>query len=82
MHRVSSNNNAPTERIAKWLNNKFTHLPNPPGEWVKNIERVKDITLNEDELLVSLDIIPQCSNSSSYEALKRLVEIHRAGKKK
>jgi hypothetical protein len=73
MRPISSNNNAPTERIAKWLNNKFTQLPNSPSEWVKNTcERVKDITLNEDELRVSFDVTALYPNVPIPAAIKLL----------
>jgi hypothetical protein len=60
MRAISSNKNVSTEKIAKWLSNEFKNLPDPPGQWVKNtfelVERVKDVTLEKDELLVSFDV--------------------------
>jgi hypothetical protein len=57
---MSSNNNATTKKIAKKLSNEFKNLPDPPGQWVKNtfefVERVKDVVLDKEELLVSFDV--------------------------
>jgi hypothetical protein len=48
------------QQLANWLSNEFKNLPDPPGQWVKNtfefVERVKDVTLQKDELLVSFDV--------------------------
>jgi hypothetical protein len=80
MRPISSNNNTLPERIAKWLKNKFIQLPNPRGEWVKNtlqfIERVKETTLNEDELLVSFDVTALYPNVPIPAAMKLVKEKH------
>jgi hypothetical protein len=46
--------------MSKWLTNKLKDLPDPPGLFVKNtqefVEKVKDIQLAQDEVLVSFDV--------------------------
>jgi hypothetical protein len=76
MRPISSNNNATTEKIAKWLSNEFKGLPDPPGQWVKNtfefVERVKDVVLEGDELLVSFDVTALYPNVPIPAAMKHL----------
>jgi hypothetical protein len=76
MRPISSNNNATTEKITKWLSNEFENLPDPPGQWVKNtfefVERVKDVTLERDELLVSFDVTALYPNVPILAAMKHL----------
>jgi hypothetical protein len=76
MRPISSNNNATTKKIAKWLSNEFKNLLDPPGQWVKNkfesVERVKDVTLEKDELLVSFDVAALYPNVPIPAAMKLL----------
>jgi hypothetical protein len=72
---LTSNIDAPTERLSKWLTNKLKGLPNPPGLFVKNtqkfVEKVKDIQLAQDEVLVLFDVKALYPSVPIPEALKQ-----------
>jgi hypothetical protein len=61
--------------LIKWLTNKFEDLPDPPGLFVKNtqefFEKVKDIKLAQDEVLVSFDVEALYSSVPIPEALEQ-----------
>jgi PHD/YefM family antitoxin component YafN of YafNO toxin-antitoxin module len=73
---ITSNINAPTERLSKWLTSKLKDLPNPPGLFVKNtqefVEKVKNIQLAPDEILVSFDVTALYPSVPIPAALKQL----------
>jgi hypothetical protein len=84
MRPISSNNNATTEKIAKWLSNEFKNVPDPPGQWVKKkFEFVESCYVGERRTTSFLrcdSTVPECALPTSYETLKRfMVKIHRAG---
>ena len=60
MRPIVSNVNAPSEKLAKWLVKELSALPLIEGLYVRNsfelIEKLKDIRLEEDEILVSFDV--------------------------
>lgn len=60
MRPIASNNNLPTEKCAKWLVSEFSTYEQPIRLSVKNsfdcIEKIKDETINDDEILVSSDV--------------------------
>jgi hypothetical protein len=60
MRPIVSNVNVPTSGIAKYLTRKAKETKEPKGFSVKNsrelIEKMKDLTIDEDEELVSFDV--------------------------
>lgn len=61
MRPIISNNNAPTEKIAKWLVADFSKYKQPESKSVLNsfdfIEKTKNIVVEDDEVLVSFDVV-------------------------
>lgn len=55
-----SNPGSPTEKLSKWLINEFNGLTPPKGASVKNaydlVSEIKNIQLEEEEILVSFDV--------------------------
>lgn len=60
MRPISSNINAPTEKIAKWLVSEFRSIKSPTGLTVKNgidfVDKMKNIRITRNEILVSFDV--------------------------
>ena len=60
MRPISSNINAPTERIPKWLIGQFNLLDPPPSLAVKNsidfVNRIKHLRITRNETMVSFDV--------------------------
>jgi len=61
-----SNINSPTYKLAKWLVSKFKEFHQPTGRYVKNsfdfVDKIKNIRLEDDEIMVSFDIVSLYSN--------------------
>lgn len=57
---VSNIINAPTYQLAKWLISEFQKLPQFESLSVKNslefVEKIKDIKLNDNEIMISSDV--------------------------
>jgi hypothetical protein len=57
---VVSNINTPTSRISRWLVERFRSFEKPKSRSVKNslelVQKLKGITIEEDEVLVSFDV--------------------------
>lgn len=74
MRPIVSNINAPTYKIAKWLVAEFDKLTPPEGFQVKNswefVEKVKNIALENDDIMVSFDIISLYPNVPIPTALE------------
>jgi hypothetical protein len=53
MRPTVSNNDAPTEKNAKWINERFEELFTPIGLYVNNtleaLDHLKDVSIAEDE---------------------------------
>jgi hypothetical protein len=66
--------NATTRRFSKWLTNKLKDLLDPPELFVKNTqefdEKVNDVQLAQDEVLVSFDVERFYPSVPIAEALK------------
>lgn len=60
MRPIVSNVNAPTYKIAKWLVKELNKLPRIKSRSVKNsfefIEKIKDILIAIDEIMISFDV--------------------------
>lgn len=60
MRPIASNICTPTENMAKWLLNELNQIPPPPGCSIQNskelVEKLKNIILKPDEILVSFDV--------------------------
>jgi hypothetical protein len=78
MRPVVSNINAPTSRISKWLVTEFENLNIWRGFSVKNtnefVKKVKTITLKEDEILASFDVVALYPSVPIPEALKVIAD--------
>lgn len=77
MRPIVTNINAPTYNIAKWLVNKFNEFPQPPGRQVKNniqfVEKIKNLRIDDNELLISFDVIslyPNVPISAALEVIR------------
>ena len=61
MRPIISNIDSPSYKIAKWLLNEFNKLDPPNSLHIKNsfevIDKLSNITINNDEILVSFDVI-------------------------
>jgi hypothetical protein len=75
LRSITSNIDAPIERLSKWLTNKLIDFPDPPGLIVKNtqefVEKMKDIQLAQDKVLVSFDVEALYPSVPILEALKQ-----------
>lgn len=53
--------NSPTEKISKWIVKEFNKLNYPKGNFVKDsidfVEKMKDVKIDEDEMMVKFDVI-------------------------
>jgi hypothetical protein len=83
MRPIVSNNDAPTEKIAKWINERFEELPTPIGLYVNNtleaLDHLKDMSIAEDECLVSFDVtalFPNVPIDLTLTLLKRWLKLH------
>lgn len=60
MRPVVSNVNSPNYKVAKWLVKELKVLPQPEGRSIKNsmefAKVIKQLTLSEDEIMVSFDV--------------------------
>ncbi len=60
MRPISSNIDAPCERIAKWLVCEFSKFPQPKSFSVKNgiefVDRLKNVKVGRNEIMVSYDV--------------------------
>lgn len=60
MRPIVSNINSPFYNLAKWLTKELNCLPHPQGLSVKNsfefVDKIKDIQLQSNEILVSFDV--------------------------
>lgn len=78
MRPIVSNIDSPTYKIAKWLVSEFNKLKTPNGLYVKNtydfVDRIKDLHLQKDEVLVSFDVISLYPNIPIPEALQTIDE--------
>lgn len=76
MRPIVSSIDAPPYKIAKEVVAELRMLPPPPGLFVKNtydfVDRLKDIILQEDEILVSFDVESLYPNVPIPEALQIL----------
>ena len=74
MRPVVSSYMSPFYKLAKWIVGEFNTLPPPPGFDVKNVyefvDKVKDITLEPVEIIVSYDVISLYPNVPIPEALQ------------
>lgn len=75
---IVSNLNAPTEKIAKWLVKEINSLSRIDSLSVKNsfefIERIQNLTINEDEMMISFDVeslFPSIPVPDALEALNQ-----------
>lgn len=78
---IVSNTGSPTEKISKWLVSEFKNLSPPEGFSVDNslgfINSLQDVTLNEDERLISFDVtslFPSVPLDITIDMLKRWLE--------
>lgn len=79
MRPISSNINGPTHKLSSWINSKFTKItPPPPSLSIKNsielAEMLKNIVLDDDEILVSFDVIALYPSIPMKSALEYIDE--------
>lgn len=71
---IISNINAPAYKLAKWILSEFKSLPQPKGLDIKNsfefIDKIANIKLKNDDILVSFDVVSLYPNVPIPEALK------------
>ena len=76
MRPIASNINATTSKIAKYLTVQAKKLKKPQSFSIKNsqelIEAMKDLTVEEDEVLVSFDVESLFPSVPTEEALKNI----------
>lgn len=76
MRPIVSNISAPTYKLAKWLVKKFTEFDPPKGKFVKNAmdfaKKIKNIKIEEDEIMVSFDIVSLYPNIPLPEAIQAI----------
>ena len=60
MRPISSNINAPTQNIAKWLIQQFKKLEPPPSLSIKNsidfVDKIKNVRISRNETMFSFDV--------------------------
>lgn len=78
MRPIVSNVNAPTYNLAKWLVAEFRKIGDPNGYQVLNnkdaAERINGVTLNDDDVMVSFDVVSLFPNIPMDYAIKYLEE--------
>jgi hypothetical protein len=74
MRPITSNVDSPFLNLSSWLLNELRHIVGMEGFDVSNsidfIQKVKDIVLQDDEILMSFDVVslfPEHSNRMVYE---------------
>lgn len=76
MRPIVSNISAPTYKLAKWLVKKFNEFDPPKGKYVKNsmdfINKIKDVKIGDDEIMVSFDVVSLYPNVPIPEAIKSI----------
>lgn len=77
MRPIVSNIKTPTSKIAKWIVGRFNSLNYPRGLCVKNsielVEKLKNERVEEDELLVSFDVVglfPNVDLLTAYRSME------------
>lgn len=78
MRPIVSCINSPSYKVAKWLVSEFSNIPAPPNLTIKNSfdlsSKIEKITLEDDEILVSFDIVSLYPNIPIPEALQCIDE--------
>lgn len=81
MRKIVSNVNSPLVKVAKWLVRKLKEYGNLEGRSLKNtlhfVEKVKNIEIEEDEILVSFDVtalFPSIPVDLAIESLQKHLE--------
>lgn len=78
MRPIVSNVNAPTYKLAKWLVSEFQKIGEPKGFQVKNSEdaarRVNGLLLNDDDVMLSFDVVSLFPNIPMDYAIQFLEE--------
>lgn len=73
---ISANNNAPNEKVAKWLLKQFKKIPAPFSYSVKNAvdfaKKLMDVVIADDEVMVSFDVVSLYPSIPVKEAEKLL----------
>lgn len=89
MRPIVSNNNAPTENIAKWLVEVYSQYPRPIGLYVENCyefcEKMKNVKIKENESIVSFDVeslFPSIPIPDTLVILKKWLRKHEPCKQK
>lgn len=76
MRPIVSNVNAPSYKLAKWLVKELKKLPRIKSRSVKNsfefIEKIKDIVIAIDEIMISFDVLSLFPSVPVNIALKEL----------
>lgn len=76
MRPIISNCNSPLEKLAKWATTEWKQLKPPEGLYIKNsfdfIEKIQNLIIEEDELLVSFDVVSLYPSVPIAEALNLL----------
>ncbi len=76
MRPIVSNISAPTYKLAKWLVRKFSEFDPPEGKFVKNamdfVKKIKDVKIEEDEVMVSFNIVSLYPNVPLPEAIQAI----------
>lgn len=77
MRPIVSNISAPTYKVAKWLVKTFNGLNSSEGRYVKNsndfVEKIKDVRIGDDEIMVSFDIVSLYPNVPLPAAIESIV---------
>lgn len=80
MRPIVSNIKTPTSKISKYVVRKFNDLNYSKGLTVKNsidlVEKIKDIELKDDEVLVSFDVVglfPNVPLDVAFEAIEKFL---------
>jgi hypothetical protein len=83
MRPIVSNNDATTEKISKWLCDEFSKIPDPTEFFGKNthafLEKLKDVSIEQDECMVSFDItalFPNFPIDIALHLLKKWLKMH------
>jgi hypothetical protein len=75
---VLTNIDAPASKIAKFLVSKFRTLKSPQSYSVKNCfeaaEKLKELTINDDETMISYDVVTLFPSTPELEAVQLLKE--------
>lgn len=78
MRPIVSNISAATYKLAKWLIKKFSEFDPPKGRYVKNamdfVNKIKDVKIGDDEIMVSFDIVSLYPNVPIPEAIQTIAK--------